>query len=165
MNLAALWTLPVIYVCENNLYNEYTHYSETTAGDLLARATAFGVHSERVDGQDVRATHAAAVALVRRARAGQGPAFLLCDTYRYTGHHVGDINRDYYRSKQEEQSWKTDRDAIRNFAGWLVERKLADQAALDLVQREVAGEVAAAVEFAVAAPYPAVQEVSEDVYA
>jgi pyruvate dehydrogenase E1 component alpha subunit len=60
MNMAALWRLPVIYVCENNVYNEYTHYSETTAGDLLARATALGVPAEDVDGQDVRAVYAAA---------------------------------------------------------------------------------------------------------
>src|SRR2546429_1160413 len=106
MNLAALWKLPVIYVCENNLYNEYTHYSETTAGDMLARGAAFGVHAEGVDGQDVRAVYAPAQRLVERARKGEGPAFLVCDTYRYHGHHVGDINREYYRSKQEEQEWK-----------------------------------------------------------
>ena len=103
MNLAALWKLPVIYVCENNLYTEYTHYSETTAGDILARGTAFGVLAESVDGQDVRAVNATAQKLVDRARRGEGPAFLVCNTYRYTGHHVGDINREYYRSKQEEQ--------------------------------------------------------------
>jgi pyruvate dehydrogenase E1 component alpha subunit len=165
MNLAALWALPVIYVCENNMYNEYTHFSETTAGDLMARAAAFGVHAERVDGQDVRATFSAAAKLVERARAGRGPAFLLCDTYRYTGHHVGDINRDYYRSKQEEQSWKTDRDPIHNFGSWLVGQKFADQPTLDVVQREVAAEITAAVQFAIAAPYPAVGEVTEDVYA
>src|SRR5881628_1273323 len=83
MNMAALWKLPVIYVCENNLYNEYTHYSETTAGDMLARGAAFGVHAEGVDGQDVRAVYATAQRLVERARKGEGPAFLVCDTYRY----------------------------------------------------------------------------------
>src|SRR5256884_252810 len=121
MNLAALWKLPVIYVCENNLYTEYTHYSETTAGDILARGTAFGVQAESVDGQDVRAVYATAHRLVERARKGEGPAFLVCETYRYTGHHVGDINREYYRSKQEEQEWKTKRDPIKNFSQWLVE--------------------------------------------
>src|SRR5579864_6792740 len=105
MNLAQLWKLPVIYVCENNLYNEYTHFSETTAGDILARATAFGLQTESVDGQDVRAVHATASEFATRARAGGGPAFLVCNTYRYSGHHVGDINREYYRSKEEEQRW------------------------------------------------------------
>src|SRR6266446_1727918 len=84
MNLAALWKLPVVYVCENNLYTEYTHYSETTAGDILARGTAFGVQAESVDGQDVRAVYATAQLLVERARKGEGPAFLVCNTYRYT---------------------------------------------------------------------------------
>ena len=116
MNLAALWKLPVLYVCENNLYNEYTHYSETTAGDMLSRGAAFGVHAEGVDGQDVRAVYTTAQRLVERARKGEGPAFLVCNTYRYHGHHVGDINREYYRSKQEEQEWKTKRDPIKNFA-------------------------------------------------
>src|SRR5437870_4760175 len=75
MNLAQLWRLPVIYVCENNLYTEYTHYSETTAGEILARATAFGLIAESIDGQDVRRTHEAATRLVEPARQGKGPAF------------------------------------------------------------------------------------------
>ena len=165
MNLAALWKLPVIYACENNYYNEYTHYSETTAGDVLARGPAFGVPSESVDGQDVRAVYASASRLVERARQGEGPAFLLCNTYRYTGHHVGDINREYYRPKQEEQMWKAERDPIANFGKWLVEEKLADSAALARVQAELESEMKQAVDFAVAAPYPSVDEVSEDVYA
>src|SRR5438067_764263 len=79
MNLAKLWKLPVIYVCENNLYNEYTHYSETTAGTILGRAAAFGIEGATVDGQDVRAVHEIATRLVKRARAGEGPAFLQAD--------------------------------------------------------------------------------------
>jgi TPP-dependent pyruvate/acetoin dehydrogenase alpha subunit len=165
MNLAQLFKLPVIYVCENNLYTEYTHYSETTAGDVLMRATAFGLESAGVDGQDVRSVHDISQRLVDRARQGDGPAFLLCNTYRYHGHHVGDINREYYRSKQEEQLWKTERDPIANFGKWLVEQKLADTAALDRMQAELESEMKKAVDFAVAAPYPTVDEVAEDVYA
>src|SRR6202049_3908446 len=165
MNLAQLFKLPVIYVCENNLYTEYTHYSETTAGDILMRAAAFGLETASVDGQDVRAVHGIAQRLVDRARQGDGPAFLLCNTYRYHGHHVGDINREYYRSKQEEQLWKTERDPIANFGKWLVEQKLADVAALDQMQAELESEMKKAVDFAVAAPYPTVDEVAEDVYA
>src|SRR5262245_64679794 len=119
MNLAQLWTLPVIYACENNFYNEYTHCSETTAGEMMARPAAFGMKAEMVDGQNVRAVHAAATALVERARRGEGPAFLLLNTYRYRGHHVGDVARDYYRSKQEEQRWMTDRDPIALHGQWL----------------------------------------------
>jgi acetoin:2,6-dichlorophenolindophenol oxidoreductase subunit alpha len=165
MNLAQLFKLPVIYVCENNLYTEYTHYSETTAGDILARATAFGLEAASVDGQDVRAVNSVAQHLVDRGRRGDGPSFLLCNTYRYHGHHVGDINREYYRSKQEEQVWKTERDPIGNFRKWLIEQKLADGPALDQIQSELESEMKKAVAFAVAAPYPAVGEVYEDVYA
>jgi TPP-dependent pyruvate/acetoin dehydrogenase alpha subunit len=165
MNLAQLWKLPVIYVCENNLYNEYTHYAETTAGDILSRATAFGLAAESVDGQDVRAVYAVAKRLIDRGRHGDGPAFLLCNTYRYTGHHVGDINREYYRSKQEEQAWKNDRDPIKNLGNWLIEQKVADQTSLDRTSSEVRSEMEQAVEFAIAAPYPKAEEVDEDVYA
>ena len=165
MNLAALWKLPAIYVCENNLYTEYTHFKETTAGDILERGRAFGVPSESVDGQDVRAVYAAATRLVELARRGQGPSFLLCNTYRYTGHHVGDINREYYRSKQEEQEWKTRRDPIRLFAEWLVGEKIADAEALRKIETEIEAEMRAAVEFAVAAPYPEKSEVDQDIYA
>ncbi|HEY7826325.1 MAG TPA: thiamine pyrophosphate-dependent dehydrogenase E1 component subunit alpha [Candidatus Acidoferrales bacterium] len=165
MNLAALWKLPVIYVCENNLYTEYTHYLETTAGDILQRGTAFGVHAEKVDGQDVRAVFEVASKLIERARRGEGPAFLLCNTYRYTGHHVGDINREYYRSKQEEQEWKTKRDPIALLGNWLIAQKLTDAAALRQIESEVRAEMLAAVEFAVSAPYPGVEEAEQDVYA
>jgi len=165
MNLASLWKLPVIYACENNLYNEYTHYSETTAGDLLARGTAFGLHAESVDGQDVRTVYATARKLIERARSGEGPAFLVCNTYRYAGHHVGDINREYYRSKQEEQEWKTKRDPIKSLADWLTAQKFADSPALEGIQNEVRAEMKAAVEFAIAAPYPTPDQVDQDVYA
>src|SRR5438309_3104852 len=120
MNMASLWKLPVIYVCENNLYNEYTHNSETAAGSMLARATAFGIPGESVDGQDVRAVYNSAKTIVERTRAGAGLAFLLCQTYRFMGHHVGDVNREYYRSKQEEQTWKTQRDPIKVLSDWMI---------------------------------------------
>jgi pyruvate dehydrogenase E1 component alpha subunit len=165
MNLAELFKLPVIYVCENNLYNEYTHYSETTAGDILSRATAFGLQAISVDGQNVRAVYDFAQMLVDRARRGAGPAFLLCNTYRYHGHHVGDINREYYRSRQEEQTWKTERDPIANFGKWLIDQKVADKAKLDAIAAELETDMRKAVEFAVAAPYPLPGEVTEDVYA
>jgi TPP-dependent pyruvate/acetoin dehydrogenase alpha subunit len=164
MNMAALWKLPVIYACENNLYNEYTHFTETTAGDILARGTAFGVHAESVDGQDVRSVHATAAKLVDRARRGEGPAFLLCNTYRYAGHHVGDISREY-RSKREEQEWKTQRDPIRLLADWLTGQQMADTGTLDRIESEVRAEMQSAVDFAVSAPYPDPDEVDQDVYA
>ncbi len=165
MNMAALWKLPVIYICENNLYNEYTHNSETLAGDILTRAAGFGVPGETVDGQDVWKVHETAKAIVDRVRAGQGPAFLVCNTYRFMGHHVGDVNREYYRPKKEEQMWKTERDPVKLFADWLTAQNLADRARLDQIQAEVQSEVDKAVEFAVAAPYPNADKVDQDVYA
>jgi pyruvate dehydrogenase E1 component alpha subunit len=165
MNMASIWKLPVIYVCENNNYNEYTHYSEVTAGDIVSRGPAFGVPSEKVDGQDVRAVYAAAKNLVDRARRGEGPAFLVCDTYRFHGHHVGDVNREYYRSKQEEQKWKSERDPVRLFADWLTAEKITDRAGLDQIQAAVQAEVDNAVQWAIASPYPSADKVGQDIYA
>ena len=106
-----------------------------------------------------------AARLVKRARAGAGPAFLQADTYRYSGHHVGDINREYYRSKQEEQHWKTERDPIKLHASWLLAQGQADAAALEQITAEGRAEMEAAVKFAIAAPYPSVDQVDQDVYA
>jgi len=165
MNMAQLWKLPIVYVCENNMYNEYTHYDEVTAGAILDRPRAFGIHVEHVDGQDLRAVRAAAAELVGRARRGEGPSFLLCDTYRYHGHHVGDIDRAYYRSKDEEKSWRTERDPITLFTAWLVGELDVDPAELEAIEREVRDEAQAAVTFALDAPYPDESEVDQHVYA
>ena len=165
MNMAQLWKLPVIYACENNLYNEYTHFSETTAGDILGRPAAFGIAAEAVDGQDVGAVFTAATKYVERARRGEGPAFLLLNTYRYRGHHVGDIAREYYRPKQEEQDWSSTRDPLALLTTRLFAEKAADQAALDRIHAELTAEMDAAVEFAVNSPYPDPDKVDQDVYA
>jgi pyruvate dehydrogenase E1 component alpha subunit len=165
MNMAQLWKLPVIFVCENNMYNEYTHYHETAAGSLTARASAFGIHTEELDGQDIRAVNEAATRLVERARNGDGPAFMVCNTYRYHGHHVGDIDRAYYRSKDEEKEWVTKRDPIKNLADWIIGQKLSDQSVLDHIQADVRSEVARGAEFALNAPYPDASEVDTNVYA
>ncbi|GAC1429037.1 MAG: thiamine pyrophosphate-dependent dehydrogenase E1 component subunit alpha [Ktedonobacteraceae bacterium] len=165
MNMASLWKLPVIYVCENNLYNEYTHYSETTAGDISARAKAFGIVTEEIDGQDIRAVHTAAQRLVQRARQGEGPAFLLCNTYRYHGHHVGDIQRSYYRSKEEEERWRTERDPLKLLVEWMTEQQMIDAVMLQQIEQRVRTEIEVGVEFGLNAPYPERNEVDQDVYA
>ncbi len=165
MNMAQLWRLPVIYVCENNLYNEYTHFSEAAAGSLTARAEAFGIHTEEVDGQDVRVVYQTMRRLVEGARRGDGPAFLLCHTYRYHGHHVGDINREYYRSKEEEAYWRTERDPLKLLSEWLMAEGLAEAAMFEQIKKEVETEVKAGVEFGLKAPYPDEAEVGQHVYA
>jgi acetoin:2,6-dichlorophenolindophenol oxidoreductase subunit alpha len=165
MNMAALWKLPVIYVCENNLYNEYTHYSETTAGRVSARAEAFDILTESIDGQDVKVVHTAALKCVAQARRGAGPSFILCNTYRFHGHHVGDIDRAYYRSKSEEEQWKSRRDPLKLLADWLKKNKMADAKALQAVENDISTEIKAAVNFALNAPYPEPEEVTQHVYA
>jgi pyruvate dehydrogenase E1 component alpha subunit len=165
MNMAQLWKLPVIYVCENNLYNEYTHFTETTAGDVLARPAAFGLAAASVDGQDVQRVYETVSPLVDRARRLEGPAFLLCHTYRFRGHHVGDVSREYYRTKREEQQWTGEKDPIAIASGRLVDRQIADRPGLDRIEAELTAQMDAAVQWAIAAPFPDVSEVAEDVYA
>jgi TPP-dependent pyruvate/acetoin dehydrogenase alpha subunit len=165
MNMAALWKLPVVYVCENNLYNEYTHYSETTAGEVVARPLAFGIPTSQVDGQDVRAVYAATHAAVERAREGGGPGFLACNTYRFHGHHVGDVDRAYYRSKDEEADWKTNRDPVTRLGAQLVDAGIATPEELERVAAEAQQEIAAGVQFALDAPFPPESEVTRHVYA
>jgi acetoin:2,6-dichlorophenolindophenol oxidoreductase subunit alpha len=164
MNMASLWKLPIVYVCENNLYNEYTHYSETTAGDFATRAATFGIRTEVVDGQDIRLVHLNALQLVQRARSGEGPAFLVCNTYRYLGHHVGDVNRAYYRSKTEEEEWKANRDPLALLSTWMIAEQIADQAVLERIEQDVRTEAESAVQFALNAPYPDLDEVDQHVY-
>ncbi|PYN95315.1 MAG: ABC transporter substrate-binding protein [Candidatus Rokuibacteriota bacterium] len=164
MNMAALWKLPVIYVCENNLYGEYTPCGETIAGEILARARAFGIHAESVDGQDVQAVNATMRKLVERARRGDGPAFVECKTYRYYGHHVGDVNREY-RTREEEKEWMTTHDPLLTLAGRLTAQKLADASVFERIQTDVKAEVDNGVQYALAAPYPEPNEVDQDVYA
>jgi TPP-dependent pyruvate/acetoin dehydrogenase alpha subunit len=160
MNMASLWSLPVIYVCENNLYNEYTSYEEVTAGSVPARAEAFGIPTVDVDGQDVVAVYEATTRAVERARSGGGPTFLHCATYRYHGHHVGDVDRAYYRSRDEEALWVRDRDPIAMLAS-----RLGDDDENERLRQRVEAEVDAAVEYALSAPYPEPDEVTEDVFA
>jgi pyruvate dehydrogenase E1 component alpha subunit len=164
MNMAALWNLPIIYACENNLYGEYTHVSEMAAGELGDRAKAFGIESHRVDGQDVNAVNQLAEQLVDRARRGEGPFFIQLDTYRYHGHHVGDINRTYYRSKEEEAMWKNERDPITNFGQWLQDEGIVDADELALIDDRVASDASTAVAYALAAAYPATTEVDNHVF-
>jgi pyruvate dehydrogenase E1 component alpha subunit len=165
MNMAALWRLPVIYACENNGYSEYTKTEEIAAGSIVARAEAFGIEAHRVDGQDVLAVNALARDLVARARRGEGPFFVELETYRYHGHHVGDINRAYYRSKEEERDWKENRDPILRFRGWLVAEGIATEAELEAAGAEIAEDAAAAVAYAEAAAYPPAHEVDMHVFA
>jgi pyruvate dehydrogenase E1 component alpha subunit len=102
--------------------------------------------------------------LVERARRGEGPAFLECKTYRYYGHHVGDVNREY-RTRDEERDWMTNRDPLETLSTRLMQQRLADQSVFDRIQADVKTEIESGVQFALAAPFPAPGQVDEDVYA
>jgi pyruvate dehydrogenase E1 component alpha subunit len=165
MNMAALWKLPVIYACENNGYSEYTKTEEIAAGSIIARAEAFGIESHQVDGQDVMAVNDLTRKLVERARKGEGPFFMELMTYRYHGHHVGDINREYYRSKDEEKDWKDNRDPIIRFRAWLVSEGIATEEEIEAMNAEIATDATEAVTYAEKAPYPPAHEVDLHVFA
>ncbi|WP_305985943.1 thiamine pyrophosphate-dependent dehydrogenase E1 component subunit alpha [Roseibium sp. MMSF_3544] len=165
MNMAALWKLPVIYACENNGYSEYTKTDEIAAGSLVKRAEAFGIEAFQVDGQDVLAVNELTSRLAGRCRKGEGPFFIELDTYRYHGHHVGDINRDYYRTKEEEAEWKDIRDPITNFGKSLIDQKMFTAEELVAIDNDIAADAEAAVDYALKAPYPDGSEVDMHVFA
>jgi pyruvate dehydrogenase E1 component alpha subunit len=164
MNMAGIWRLPVVYVCENNLYGQYTAADRVLAGDRIAdRSMPFGIPAAEVDGTDVVAVHEATLPGIERARSGNGPSFLVCHAYRYGGHHVGDPGESY-RPAAEIEAW-TAKDPIEILKGRLLESEAATAGELEKIEGEVDREVAEAVESAKAAPYPDVEEVSEHVYA
>ena len=165
MNMASIWKLPVIYVCENNQYSEYTPYGETTSGEVVGSAGGIRHPCEQIDGQDVRTVHEVATRLVAEVRGGGGPRFLEAKTYRYRGHHVGDVDRRYYRSRDEEDEWARDRDPLRKLADWLIAEELADEETFELIHKDVGGEIEAAAQFAIDAPFPDPSEVDKHVYA
>ncbi|QMU58080.1 MAG: ABC transporter substrate-binding protein [Boseongicola sp.] len=164
MNMAALWKLPVIYACENNGYSEYTRTEEIAAGSIPARAEAFGIEAHKVNGQDVLAVNDLTQKLVERARKGEGPFFIELETYRYHGHHVGDINRDYYRTKEEEANWKANRDPITILGDYLSAEGIVSDEELTSLREEVHAEAKAAVEYAITAPYPDGLEVDMHIF-
>lgn len=163
LNMASLWSLPVLYVCENNLYGEYTHYSETLSGTFEGRAKAFSVPFVEVDGQDITEVYPATVKIVASLRKGKGPAFMLCNTYRYYGHHVGDINREYYREQKEEAYWKEKRDPLLILRQTLLTLQVSKKQ-IDTIEKDIQDEAEHALHIALNAPFPAKDEVATHVY-
>ncbi len=163
MNLASLWKLPVIYLCEINQYALATPIREEFGiPDIVAWARSYGMPAQRVDGQDVLAVYTATAAAVERARRLEGPSFLACDTYRYAGHNVGDPEE--YRTKDEVDEWRR-RDPIARFGAVLAAHGVLDAAAAEAIAKEVEAEVERAVAFARESPEPPVASLYEDVYA
>jgi TPP-dependent pyruvate/acetoin dehydrogenase alpha subunit len=163
MNLASLWKLPVVYLCEINQYALATPISEEFGiPDVAAWAHGYGMPAERVDGQDVLAVYAAAARAVERARSLKGPSFLACHTYRYAGHNVGDPEE--YRTKDEVTEWRR-QDPIARFGAVLAEHGVLAPAAAETLAADVEAEVDRAVAFARESPDPAETTLFEDVYA
>ncbi len=162
-NLAAIWKLPVLFVCENNQYAETNPVKDAfPIDDLSKRAVAYGMPGLRVDGQDIRATHAAAGEAVARARRGEGPTLILAETYRYEGHYYGDPQ--VYRTKDEIEQWRK-RDPLSIARDWIAADRLATAAELDAIDREVDEEIERGVRFAEESPPASPIRLPEDVYA
>jgi TPP-dependent pyruvate/acetoin dehydrogenase alpha subunit len=161
-NLAAIWSLPVVFVCENNQYAMSAAAAWTIAGgDPAGRAASYGIPGVTVDGMDVVAVYQAARPLIARARSGQGPSYLVATTYRFLGHHAGDpLN---YRPKEEVDHWRA-QDPILRLARQLQAAGIpaTTLAALD---EEVTAQIEEAVQFARSSPHPTVDELSCDLYA
>lgn len=163
MNMAAIWHLPVLFVCENNGFGEFTSIDDVTAGrDIADRGKAFAIPSEHVDGMDVLAVQKAAAKAVARARAGEGPSFLICATWRYSGHHVGD--KQDYKEDAETKAWRK-RDPLAQLARKLIAAKQATQAQLDRIDDEVKSAVAQAADAARKLPAPTAADLMEHLYA
>ena len=164
LNLSSAWKLPVIFLCENNLYALSTPAHTVTGGRIVDRAQGFGMPGVRVeDGQDVLAVFDAVSAAVERARRGDGPTLIEVMTYRYREHAEGLRLAVDYRDAAEREHWRS-RDPIKLFRRVLIDRGVADEAALDALEAEVAKEVDDAVKFSDASPYPEPKVAFEDLY-
>jgi TPP-dependent pyruvate/acetoin dehydrogenase alpha subunit len=163
MNMAAIWKLPVIFVCENNGYAQATPVEYAIAvKDIAERAAGYNMPGAVVDGQDVFAVWEAADAAVRRARAGDGPSLIECKTYRYYGHYSADDTRRY-RTPEEEAAARA-RDCIKRFREQVLAHGLLSAAELDAVDARNRALIDEAVAFAEASPLPEPAELYTDVY-
>jgi pyruvate dehydrogenase E1 component alpha subunit len=160
LNLAQLWLVPAVFVCENNRWSESTpQWQHQPIRDLTQRAAAFGMHAARVDGQDVEAVHLAALDALDHARSGRGPVFLLCETERLTGHYIGDPQ--VYRDKEELKRLRQTRDPIRN----LRERLNLSETEWDRLDDDAQKIAVASVAFAKAGTDPKPTDALQNVYA
>ncbi len=163
-NMAAIWELPVIFVIENNQYAMGTSQARSTSTpDIYTRGEAFGIPGETVDGMDVLAVKAASEKAVAHCRAGKGPYILEVKTYRYRGHSMSDPAK--YRTREEVQKMREERDAIENVRQLLLTGKHATEDDLKAIDKEIKTVVNASAEFAKESPEPALEELWTDIYA
>jgi pyruvate dehydrogenase E1 component alpha subunit len=165
LNLAALWKLPVIFVCENNRYAISVAQSRSTSvEDVFVRKEAYGMHGRMVDGNDVMAVHEATLEAAERARNGEGPSLLECKTYRWRGHYEGEADRGRtYRSAEEIADWKS-KCPIERFRKWLLEEALLAESDFDKIEDDIREEIEKAIRFAEDSPFPDPEEALTGLY-
>jgi pyruvate dehydrogenase E1 component alpha subunit len=162
MNAAAIWNLPVIFACENNLYGASTHINQVIKiKDLAERGAAYGIPSEVVDGNDVFKVNEAASKAIQRARKGEGPTFLELKTYRRCGHSRNDACG--YRDKEEEKQW-FDKDPLVLCKAHILENKIATSEQLEAIEKRVLQQIEEAVEYAMSSPSPKPEDALANVY-
>ena len=162
MNAAAIWKLPVIFVCENNLYSATTSIAITCnmKNPAADRAAAYAIPSEIVDGNDVLKVNEAATTAIKRARSGQGPTIIELKTYRHGGHSRNDACQ--YRPKDEEKYW-FDHDPVKNFRDYIIANKLASEKEVEEIENTIEADIDDAVEYAQHAPFPQIESALTDV--
>lgn len=162
MNLAALWDLPFVGVVENNQFGENTRtHEQQSVDDLTARVESYDIPGEAVNGMDVEDVHRAAVNAVERAQAGDGPSLLVCETYRFKGHHQGDS--EFYRDDEEVEMWRQ-RDPVPTYKDQLVSEGVLTETEVTELEEEVESQLDAAVEFARDASFPSPERAYEGLY-
>ncbi len=162
LNMASVWKLPVVFVCENNLYGiSMSQNRHQAIKDVADRGVAYNVPGIVVDGNDVFAVYEAAKEAIKRAREGKGPTLIECKTYRHRGHFEGDPC--VYKPTEEQEEWLA-KDPIPRFEKYLVENEILTEEKLKEVQNKVESQIDEAVDFANNSPYPELESVLEDVY-
>lgn len=163
LNMAGLWKLPIVYVCENNMYALSTPYKKAFATETIAqRAASYNMPGILVDGMDVLAVREAAKEAVERAKRGDGPTLLECRTYRFFGHSRGDPS--IYRTKDEEAQWKA-MCPVATFARKLIRDGILTDEEIRAMESDIADRLTEACDFAEKSPYPAIESMFEDIYA
>lgn len=163
INLAAVWKLPVVFVCENNLYGISCHVKESTSVTDIgtSRAVAYGIPGYSIDGNDVFAINEVMEQAIARAKAGEGPTLVECKTYRWAGHWTGDPQ--VYRTREEVEEWKQ-KDPIKRLRTWMIEHHVLSEAECDAIEHKSIEAVEAATRFALESPDPDPARVMDDVY-
>jgi pyruvate dehydrogenase E1 component alpha subunit len=162
LNLASVWKLPIVFVCENNNYGiSMSQERHMAIKDVADRGAAYGIPGIAVDGNDVLAVHEAAAEAIARARKGQGPTLLECKTYRHRGHFEGDAAA--YKPAAEQEAWLK-KDPLPRFVQFLIENKILTEKEIAKLDDQVAEEIAEAIRFAEESPDPSVESVVQDIY-